>query len=181
MSNEINSKMEKTIDDLKSKIAGLRTTRANPDMLKNISVNYYNSNVPLQQLAAITTPEASQFMLNVFDQGAVKDIEKAILTSDLGLTPQTDGTTIRIILPELTQDRRTQLVKTLKQIGEESKIAIRNIRRDSIDEIRADEKNKEITEDDSKVLQDNVQDSTNTFSNKIDTLVKEKENELMTL
>ena len=120
-------------------------------------------------------------MLNVFDQGAIKDIEKAILTSDLGLTPQTDGTTIRIILPELTQDRRTQLVKTLKQIGEESKIAIRNIRRDSIDGIRADEKNKEITEDDSKTLQDNVQDSTNTFSNKIDTLVKEKENELMTL
>ena len=181
MSNDINIKMGKTITDLKSKIAGLRTTRANPNMLKNITVNYYNSNVPLQQLAAITTPEPTQFMLNVFDHGAVKDIEKAIITSDLGLNPQTDGTTIRITLPELTQDRRTQLVKTLKQIGEESKIAIRNIRRDQIDSIRNDEKNKLITEDDSKNLQDNVQDATNDFSNQVDNLIKEKETELMTI
>ncbi|MBH37557.1 ribosome recycling factor [bacterium] len=181
MTNDINTKMEKTINDLTSKIAGLRTSRANPDMLKNISVNYYNSNVSLQQLAAITTPEASQFMLNVFDQGAIKDIEKAILQSELGLTPQTDGTTIRITLPDLTQDRRNQLVKTLKQMGEESKISIRNIRRDCIDSIRSDEKNKEITEDESKIRQDNVQDSTNKFSNKIDALIKQKESELMTI
>ena len=181
MTNDINTKMEKTINDLTSKIAGLRTSRANPDMLKNISVNYYNSNVPLQQLAAITTPEASQFMLNVFDQGAIKDIEKAILQSELGLTPQTDGTTIRITLPDLTQDRRNQLVKTLKQMGEESKISIRNIRRDCIDSIRSDEKNKEITEDESKIRQDNAQESTNKFSNKIDALIKQKENELMTI
>jgi len=181
MSNDINIKMGKTITDLKSKIAGLRTTRANPDMLKNITVNYYNSNVPLQQLAAITTPEPTQFMLNVFDHGAVKDIEKAIISSELGLNPQTDGTTIRITLPELTQDRRTQLVKTLKQIGEESKIAIRNIRRDYIDTIRSQEKNKEITEDESKLHQDNIQNSTNTFSNQVDELVKQKENELMSI
>jgi ribosome recycling factor len=181
MTNNITEKMKKTIDDLQSKINGLRTTRANPDMLKNISVNYYNSNVPLNQLAAITAPESTQFMLNVFDQGAVQAIEKAILTSNLGLNPQTEGTTIRIILPELTQDRRNQLVKTLKQIGEDAKVSIRNIRRDFMDSIKNDEKNKEITEDDSKTLQDNVQKSTQSFSNQIDEMIKKKETELMTI
>ena len=181
MTNNITEKMKKTIDDLQSKINGLRTTRANPDMLKNISVNYYNSNVPLNQLAAITAPESTQFMLNVFDQGAVQAIEKAILTSNLGLNPQTEGTTIRIILPELTQDRRNQLVKTLKQIGEDAKVSLRNIRRDFMDSIKNDEKNKEITEDDSKTLQDNVQKSTQSFSNQIDEMIKKKETELMTI
>ena len=181
MSSDINSKMEKSISDLKSKISGLRTTRANPDMIKNIPVIYYNSSVPLQQVAAISTPEATQFMLNVFDQGAVQAIEKALLQADLGLTPQTDGTTIRITLPELTQDRRTQLVKKLKQMGEDAKIAIRNIRRDYIETIRSQEKNKEITEDESKLHQDNIQNSTNTFSNQVDELVKQKENELMSI
>jgi len=181
MTNNITEKMKKTIDDLQSKINGLRTTRANPDMLKNISVSYYNSNVPLNQLAAITVPESTQFMLNVFDQGAVQAIEKAILTSNLGLNPQTEGTTIRIILPELTQDRRNQLVKTLKQIGEDAKVSIRNIRRDFMDSIKNDEKNKEITEDDSKTLQDNVQKSTQSFSNQIDEMIKKKETELMTI
>jgi len=181
MTNNITEKMKKTIDDLQSKINGLRTTRANPDMLKNISVNYYNSNVPLNQLAAITAPESTQFMLNVFDQGAVQAIEKAILTSNLGLNPQTEGTTIRIILPELTQDRRNQLVKTLKQIGEDAKVSIRNIRRDFMDSIKNDEKNKEITEDESKSLQDDVQKSTQSFSNQIDEMIKKKETELMTI
>ena len=181
MTNNITEKMKKTIDDLQSKINGLRTTRANPDMLKNISVNYYNSNVPLNQLAAITAPESTQFMLNVFDQGAVQAIEKAILTSNLGLNPQTEGTTIRIILPELTQDRRNQLVKTLKQIGEDAKVSIRNIRRDFMDSIKNDEKNKEITEDESKTLQDDVQKSTQSFSNQIDEMIKKKETELMTI
>jgi len=181
MTNNITEKMKKTIDDLQSKINGLRTTRANPDMLKNISVNYYNSNVPLNQLAAITAPESTQFMLNVFDQGAVQAIEKAILTSNLGLNPQTEGTTIRIILPELTQDRRNQLVKTLKQIGEDAKVSLRNIRRDFMDSIKNDEKNKEITEDESKSLQDDVQKSTQSFSNQIDEMIKKKETELMTI
>jgi len=181
MTNNITEKMKKTIDDLQSKINGLRTTRANPDMLKNISVNYYNSNVPLNQLAAITAPESTQFMLNVFDQGAVQAIEKAILTSNLGLNPQTEGTSIRIILPELTQDRRNQLVKTLKQIGEDAKVSIRNIRRDFMDSIKNDEKNKEITEDESKTLQDDVQKSTQSFSNQIDEMIKKKETELMTI
>jgi ribosome recycling factor len=120
-------------------------------------------------------------MLNVFDQGAVQAIEKAILTSNLGLNPQTEGTSIRIILPELTQDRRNQLVKTLKQIGEDAKVSIRNIRRDIMDSIKNDEKNKEITEDDSKSLQDDVQKSTQSFSNQIDEMIKKKETELMTI
>ena len=177
--NEIN--MEKTIADLNEKITGLRTNRANPDMIKNIQVNYYGSFVPLQQVASISTPDPSQFSLNVFDQEAVKEIEKALTNSTLNLTPQTEGNTIRIILPELTQDRRNQLVKLLKQMGEDAKISIRNIRGDLMKKIKEQEKNNEYTEDDVKREQDNVQESTNKFTDKIDSLVKAKEKDLLTI
>lgn len=179
--SELNSKMQKTIDDLKSKINGLRTNRANPDMLKTIQVNYYGSMVPLNQVASISVPEPTQFLLNVFDKGAVKDIEKAILTSSLGFTPQTDGLSIRIILPELTQERRAGLVKILKQNGEDAKVAIRNIRRDFMDSIKSQEKEKEISEDESKKEQETIQSSTDSFIKSIDNIVKEKEIEITTI
>ncbi len=178
---ELDQHMNKSLQDLSERIKGLRTNRANPDMIKNIQVNYYGSIVPLQQVASISTPDASQFSLNVFDQNAVKEIEKAISNSSLNLTPQTEGTTIRIILPELTQDRRTQLVKLLKEMGENAKIAIRNIRKDAMDSIKLQEKENEFTEDDVKREQALVQNSTNTYTEKIEILIKEKEKELLTL
>ncbi len=179
--SKLDQHMDKSLQDLSERIKGLRTNRANPDMIKNIQVNYYGSIVPLQQVASISTPDASQFSLNVFDQNAVKEIEKAISNSSLNLTPQTEGNTIRIILPELTQDRRAQLVKLLKEMGENAKIAIRNIRKDAMDTIKLQEKENEFTEDDVKREQTLVQNSTNTYTEKIESLIKEKEKELLTL
>ena len=177
----IHEKMNKTISDFNSKLASLRTNRANPEMIQNIQVSYYGSSTPLQQLASISVPESTQFLLHVFDQSAVKDIESAIMQSSLQLTPQTDGTSIRIALPELTEQRRNDLVKVLKQMGEDAKIAIRNIRRDFMDNTKSDEKNKSITEDDSKRIQSNIQDETNTFISKIEQSLKDKETEILTI
>ncbi len=179
--SDINEKMTKTLDDLKNKIQSLRTNRANPDMIKNIQVNYYGSFVPLHQLASISTPEPSLFSLNVFDQGAVKDIEKAIMQSSLDLTPQTEGGSIRIILPELTQERRNKLIKLLKQIGEDSKVALRNIRRDYMDDVKKKEKSKEISEDEVKTEQDSIQKATDSHVTKIDEIINLKEKELSTI
>lgn len=179
--NNLTEKMQKTISDLKTKNSGLRTNRANPNMIKNIQVNYYGSMVPLHQVASISTPEPTQFLLNIFDQAATKDIEKALMTSTLGLNPQTDGLTIRIILPELTQERRATLVKVLKQNGEDAKIAIRNIRRDQMDIIKNEEKSKEISEDDSRKQQDQIQSSTDEFIKNIDSIIKAKEIEITTI
>jgi len=181
MVETIETKMEKTIDDLKNKIAAIRTNRANPDMLKNIQVLYYGTAVPLSQLASITTPEPTSFLISVFDQGAIKDIEKAISQSALGLNPQVEGSTLRIALPELTQDRRAQLIKILKKTAEDAKVAIRNIRRDTMDWIKAEEKKKELTEDVAKEKQQIVQKSTDTFISLIDSLVASKEKQLTTL
>ena len=178
---DVSNKMQKTIEDLTKKIAGLRTNRANPSMLKNIQVNYYGSMVPLNQVASISTPEPTQFLLNIFDKEAIKDVEKAIQTSSLGLNPQTDGLTIRIILPELTQERRLNLVKHLKQMGEDSKVSVRNIRRDFMDEIKSQEKSKEISEDDSKKQQSNIQSSTDDAIKSIDDIIKNKESEITTI
>lgn len=180
MSN-VSDRMKKTIEDLQSKISSLRTNRANPEMLENIQVFYYGSTVPLKQLASINVPEPSQFLLNIFDQGAIKDIEKALMQSSLQLNPQVEGNTIRINLPELTQDRRLGLVKILKQTAEDSKVSIRNIRRDILDQIKNQEKNKEITEDESKKSHTEIQNTTDTFITQIDSLVKVKETEIMTL
>ena len=179
--NNLTEKMQKTITDLKTKNSGLRTNRANPNMIKNIQVNYYGSMVPLHQVASISTPEPTQFLLNIFDQAATKDIEKALMSSTLGLNPQTDGLTIRIILPELTQERRATLVKVLKQNGEDAKIAIRNIRRDQMDIIKNEEKSKEISEDDSRKQQDQIQSSTDEFIKNIDSIIKAKEIEITTI
>ena len=179
--SEVKEKMNKTIEDLIKKVSTLRTNRANTDMINNIQVKYYGSIVPLQQLASISVPEPTQFSLNVFDQGAVKEIEQAIINSSLQLNPQTDGTHIRIMLPELTEERRNDLVKLLKQMGEDSKISIRNIRRDSIDKLKVEEKSKEITEDDFKKSQTEIQNTTDSFIFKIDETVKNKEKEILTI
>ena len=137
--NELNDKMTKSVIKMKEKLSGLRTNRAHPEMLSQIKVNYYENTVPLNQLASITTPESKLFLLNIFDNNAIQAIEKAILASNLGLNPQIDGTTIKLRLPELTEERRKEMVKVLYSYCEETKVSIRNIRRESLDKLKKQE------------------------------------------
>lgn len=177
--SELTSRMEKSVESVKTTLAGFRTGRASPDLLNRIMVNYYGSPVPLKQVAAVSVPESRTLMINVFDKGAVKDVERAIMTSDLGMQPNTDGAIIRLRIPELTEDRRKDLVKQVKKAVEDAKVAIRNIRRDFVDAIKAQEKNKELTEDDSKKQQDEAQRTTDQFIGLLDTIAKDKEAEIM--
>lgn len=173
--------LNKCLEHTKNQLSSIRTGRANPSFVSNLQVEYYGSFVPLQQLANITAPENNLLVLNIFDRGAVQGIEKAITTSDLNLTPQTEGTVIRLRLPELTEERRKELVKVIRKEAEEGKVAIRNLRRDEIDSLKTQEKSKEITEDDLKRGQEEVQKITNEFIDKIDAEVKSKESEIMTV
>mgnify|MGYP001501058015 FL=1 len=177
----LETRMQKTILDLEKKFSSLKTGRANPDMLNSIQVEYYGSMVPIQQLATISVNEGTQFVLNVFDSNSIKSIEKALMSSTLDLNPQTDGNVIRISLPELTEERRKDLVKVVKQYSEEAKISLRNIRRDALDNNKLQEKNNEITEDDLKKGNSDIQDITNKYSAKIDSLIKTKETEILTV
>ena len=179
MSTEI--RMEKTVNALKTQLAALRTSRANPDMLNSIMVGYYGSSTPLKQLASISIPEPMVLMLNIFDANAVKDVERGIQASQLGLNPHTEGNVIRIRLPELTEDRRKDIVKVVKSHAENSRVSLRNIRRDAIDTIKKQEKEKEITEDDSKKEQQNIQKTTDEKIKLIDVISDEKEKEILTI
>ena len=181
MLDDIESKMQKTIEDFSKKIAGLRTNRANPDLINNIQVEFYGTVLPLQQLCTISVSDSSQFVLNLFDANAAQSIEKALTQSSLQLNPQTEGSIIRIILPALTEERRKDLVKLLKQTAEESKISLRNIRRDCIDQCKEDEKNKLITKDDLSKLQGDIQSITTKFNESIDKLTLTKESDILTV
>lgn len=173
--------LEKCFEHTKGQLSAVRTGRANPSFVSNLQVEYYGSFVPLQQLANITAPESNLLLVNIFDQGAVHSVEKAITTSDLNLTPQTEGALVRLRLPELTEERRKDLVKVIRKEAEEGKIAIRNLRRDEMDRLKSQEKDKEITEDDLKRAQDLAQKTTDDFIAKIDAEVKAKESEIMTV
>lgn len=177
--HELTEKMEKTIEAMKRHLSTIRTGRANSDMLSRIVVDYYGSVVPLKQVASITIPESMTLQLNVFDKNALKSVEKAIQTSDLNVNPQVDGTTIRIRLPELTEERRKELVKLVKKQAEETKVILRNIRRDAIDDLKKQEKAKTISEDDVKRNQETAQKETDRFIILVDKLAKEKEDEIM--
>ena len=175
------TKMTKTIDALHQYLASIRTGRANPEILSRIQVEYYGSMVPIKQVANITVPDNMTLMLTVFDRSAIKALEKAIQSSDLGLNPQTDGASIRLRFPDLTQERRKDLVKLIRKQAEESKIALRNIRRDALDFLKTQEKTKAITEDDCKKHQEDLQKITDSFSKLIDQTIDKKESEIMTL
>jgi ribosome recycling factor len=174
-------RMDKSIESFKSQLNGLRTGRANPELLNSVVVEYYGAPTPLNQVASISTPEARVLMLNIFDANAVKDVERAIQASNLGLTPRTEGNIIHIRLPELTEDRRKELVKVAKKHAEEARVSIRNIRRDEIDNIKKQEKNKEVTEDESKQLQDEIQKVTDEKVAHIDSLSAAKEKDILTI
>lgn len=174
---ELNEKMDKAIANLEKRFATVRAGRANPSSLDGIVVEYYGSMTPLKQLATISVPEARQLLIKPFDRGCLKDIEKAILASNLGYNPGNDGETIRIIIPELTEERRRELVKQVKTISEEAKVAIRNIRREGIEAVSK----LEVSEDEEKGLEKDIQDIVNEYNKKVDSILKEKEQELLTV
>ena len=175
------SKMSKTIDVLKSDFATVRAGRANASVLDKLSVEHYGSAMPINQLASISVPEPRMLAIQPWDKSALKAIEKAILASDLGINPQNDGSTIRLIFPQLTEERRKELTKQVKKMGEDAKVAIRNIRRDAVDTFKKQQKKSEITEDDLKSLEKDIQDATDKYCKEIDTEISKKEKELMEL
>ena len=179
--NELRDNMQKTIESTQRSFNTLRTGRASAALLDRINVEYYGAETPLKSLASITTPDSSTIMIQPFDKSSIGTIERAISMSDLGLTPNNDGSIVRLNIPPLTKERRKELVKTASKLAEEGKVALRNIRRDAIDAIRKQEKSSDISEDESRNLQDEVQKITDEFTTKIDELLKVKEKDIMTV
>ena len=178
---EVQDHMQKTVESTQRGFNTIRTGRANASLLDRIVVEYYGMETPLKSLATISTPDATTIAIQPFDRTSMGAIEKAISLSDVGLTPSNDGQIIRLNIPPLTSDRRKELVKLAAKLAEEGKVAIRNIRRDAIDAIRKQEKGHEISEDESRDLQDQVQKSTDKFIAKIEDLLTTKEKDIMTV
>jgi ribosome recycling factor len=171
--------MEKTLDALRKEYQKVRTGRASTALLEDIKVNYYDTLTPISQLAAIAVPEPRTMTIQPWEAKLIPSIEKAILNANIGLTPTNDGKLIRLGVPPLTEDRRKEIVKQLKKLAEETKIALRNIRRDAIDSLKKLEKDKNISEDDLKRAEKEVQDVTNVYVAKVDEVVVAKEKEVM--
>ncbi|WP_246939850.1 ribosome recycling factor [Bacillus pinisoli] len=172
-------KMDKAIQAYQRELATIRAGRASASLLDKITVDYYGAPTPVNQLASINIPEARMLLITPYDKTSIGEIEKAILKSDLGITPTNDGSVIRIVIPALTEERRVELTKLVKKYGEEAKVAIRNIRRDGNDELKKLEKNGEITEDELRGFTDNIQKETDAHIAQIDNVTKEKEKEIM--
>ena len=174
-------RMNKTINVLKSDLSSLRAGRANPQVLDRIAVDYYGSMTPITQLGNVSTPEPRMLIISLWDTKMIGAVEKAIQKSDLGINPANDGKVIRLIFPELTEERRKDLVKTVRKKGEESKVAIRSIRRDTMDQIKKQKKDGELTEDDQKQLETKLQKQTDDFIKEIDTILSAKEKEILSV
>ena len=177
--NKLQQQMDKTIEALKHEFSTIRAGRANAQMLDKIRVDYYGTPTPINQVGSISVPEPRTLMINPWDKSAMKDIETAIRNSDLGLNPTNDGEVIRLNVPALTEERRKELCKQAKKAAEEFKVRIRNERRDANDKLKKLEKEGEITEDDLKKAQDNVQKMTDKYIKEIDTLLDIKEKDIM--
>jgi len=174
-------RMKKTISVMEEEFLTIRVGRANPRVLDRITVNYYGSEVPLSQVGNITVPEARLLQIAPWETNMLKEIEKAVQASDLGINPTNDGKVIRLVFPELTEERRKQLTKDIKKKGEDSKVAIRNIRRDGIDAFEKAQKKSEITEDDLKQLEKEIQTLTDKYITELDKKVEMKNKEIMTV
>ena len=174
-------RMDKAVDYLNEEFGAVRAGRANPKVLDRIVVEYYGSETPLNGVATISTPDARTLVIQPWDTKLLKDIQKAIQTSDLGINPQNDGRVIRLTFPQLTEDRRKDLVKQVKKYAEEAKVAMRNIRRDGMDYVKKLKKNSEITEDDQKKAEKDLQDLLDKMIKKVDASLAAKEKELMSL
>lgn len=181
MVEQFESKMQKSLDNLQEEYIGIRAGRANPHLLDKIRVDYYGTPSTLQSVANISVPEARVIQIQPWESKLIKDIEKAILSSDLGITPNNDGKVIRLIFPELTEDRRKELVKDVKKKAENCKVAIRNIRRDANDAAKKANKASEMTEDELKQTEEKVQKLTDKFIADIDKLMESKSKEILTV
>merc|ERR1719215_1566763 len=175
---EIEERMQKSCDSVVRNLQTISTGRANPAMLDRIQADYYGAPTPINQMASISVPSASQLQIDPYDKSSLSDIEKAIIISDLGMTPQNDGSVIRINIPALTEERRKELLKKCKGIGEEGKVAVRNVRRDGVDKIKKLEKASTIGEDQSKEGQDDIQKVTDKYVKDIDEIVAKKEKDV---
>lgn len=174
-------KMDKSIQVLKTELATLRAGRANPKILDRVMVDYYGTPTPINQLGNISAPEPRVLLITLWDAKILGEVEKAILKSDVGINPVNDGKVIRLIVPELTEERRKELVKTVKKRGEEAKVAIRSIRRDANDQLKKQKKDNELTEDDLKDAEDEIQKFTDRFIKDVDQILADKEKEIMSV
>lgn len=174
-------KMKKSIDSVANDFAAVRAGRANVAVLNRISVDYYGTPTPIQQIAAVATPDPRTLVITPWDGSALKGIEKAILESDLGINPQNDGKCIRLAFPQLTEERRKDLVKQIRKYAENGKVAVRNIRRDAMDNFKKQQKNSEITEDELKIVEKDLQKLTDDSCKELDKILEVKEKELMSV
>lgn len=179
--SKADEKMKKSISVLKSDLSTLKAGRANPTMLDRIEVEYYGSMVPVNQVSNISAPEPRVLMITPWEKSSLKDIEKAILKSDLGINPSNDGSVIRLVIPELTEETRRNLVKTVKKYGEDTKIAIRAIRRDANDKIKALKKDSDLSEDEVKKSEEDIQKRTDSYVKEVDKVIEAKEKEIMAI
>lgn len=179
--NVYEEKMEKTISNLQEEYSTIRAGRANPHILDKITVDYYGTPTVLQQVGNITVPEARMICIAPWDATLLKEIEKAILASDLGLTPTNDGKVIRLVFPELTEERRKELVKDVKKKGENAKVAVRNIRRDANDAFKKQNKANEISEDELNDIEDDIQKLTDKYVKTVEDIIEEKSKEILTV
>lgn len=174
-------KMVKSLDSLKNEYASIRAGRANPNILNRLMVDYYGTPTPIQQVANISVPEARMIQIQPWESSLIKEIERSIMTSDIGITPNNDGKVIRLVFPELTEERRKDLVKDVKKKGENAKIAVRNIRRDANDLLKKQSKASEISEDEQKQLEEKVQKLTDRYVDEIDKAIEYKSKEILTV
>ena len=179
--NNFQEKMEKSLKNLEEEYAGIRAGRANPHVLDKLKVDYYGTPSPIQTVANVSVPEARVIMIQPWEPSLVKEIEKAILCSDIGINPSNDGNIIRLVFPELTEERRKELAKDVKKKGEDAKVAIRNIRRDAMDYLKKLGKGDDISEDEVKDLEDSVQKLTDSYVAKIDSAIDAKSKEILTV
>jgi ribosome recycling factor len=179
--SDVESHMQKAVEATQRSFNTIRTGRANAAILDRVTVEYYGTPTPLKSLAGISTPDSSTINIQPYDRNSMGLIERAISLSDIGLTPNNDGTTIRLNIPPLTSDRRKELVKTAAKYAEEGKVSIRNIRRDAVDSVRKQEKAGDLPEDESRDLQDGIQKLTDKYISKVEHVTKEKETDIMTL
>ena len=178
---DFESKMEKSLSNLNEEYVSIRAGRANPHILDKITVDYYGTQSPLQSVANVSVPEARIIQIQPWESSLIKEIEKALMCSDIGITPSNDGKTIRLVFPELTEERRKDLAKDVKKKAENAKVAIRNIRRDANDSIKKEQKANEISEDEAKQIEDKVQNLTDKYVALIDKVMDDKTAEIMTV
>ena len=177
--NNLEEKMKKSVSVFNENLSEVRAGRANPAILNKITISYYGVQTPINQVAAISVPEARMIVIQPWDISCLKDIEKAILSSDIGINPNNDGKVIRLNFPELTEERRKELAKDIRKMAEDARVSVRGVRRDGMDNVKDSNKNSEITEDERKDLEDKIQKLTDKYIQEIDKMSENKENEIM--